>query len=115
MGMEIDNDFTLYGFERKHLGSGGVAFYRYEAPKSKKLEPSVREENYYSTYEYSVYRVQVPKPQARVLTGSVLIFRNSKNRYKFCMENGKEVTFGDATTLKEIREQVDTFFKEKKR
>ncbi len=113
--MEIDRDFTLYGFERKYLGEGGVAFYRYGTPKNKNLECSVREENYYSGYEYSVFRVQIPKPQARILTGSVLIIRNSKNRYKFCMENDKQVTFGDAITLKEIREQVDAFFKEKKR
>lgn len=113
MGMEIDSNFSLYGFERKRLESG-VAFYRYETPKNKKLEPSVREESYYSGYEYSVFRVSIPKPQARVLTGAVIILRNSKNRYKFSMENGKEVTFGDATTLKEIRDQAEAFFKEGK-
>ena len=113
--MEIDSNFSLYGFEQKNYGLGGMAFFRYELPKDeKKREPTIRDDNYYGGYGDSLnYRISIPKAPQKILTGTVLITRQSKNRYSLAMQSAKRVQIVPlATSLTKIRELVTEFFKE---
>lgn len=111
--MEIDSNFSLYGFDKKNYGLGGMAFFRYELPKNEKREPTIRDDNYYGGYsDYLNYRISIPKPPQKILTGTVLITRQSKNRYSLAMQNDKRVQIVPlATSLTKIRELVTEFFK----
>ena len=44
-----------------------------------------------------------------------MVVRNSKNRYNISMYDGKDVQFGFAASLTDIRKSVEEFFKEAKR
>lgn len=90
--MKIDRNFRLYGFERKDFGLGGCVFFRWEEPKTEQKEPTIRSDNYYAyRYDMSNYIISIPKPQAKKLTGTVMITRQSKNRYSLAMHSEKGV------------------------
>ena len=110
--MEIDRNFSLYGFEKKDFGPGGCAFFRWEEPKEEGRAPTIREESYGGYYGMKYYNIGIPKPPTKKLTGAVLITRQSKNRYSLSMQSEKGVQIIPlATSLSAIREQVNEFFK----
>ncbi len=114
--MIIDRDFSLYGFERKGYEQDGCVFLKWEHPKDEKFEPKIREDNYYGGYyDRTFYRIEIPKQKDKILSGVVMVVRNSKNRYNISMYDGKGVQFGFAASLTDIRKSVEEFFKEAKR
>jgi hypothetical protein len=112
--MEIDYNFSLYGFKRTNYGANGAAFHRWEQPKAEEeRKPEIKADRYYSDYNTQSFRIDIPKPQEKVLTGTVMITRQSKNRYSLAMQSGEGVKIiSPVTSLTAIRGYVNEFFKE---
>ena len=113
--MIVDRDFSLYGFDRQDCGEDGCVFFKWEMPKEKKEEPKIREEVYGGYYNRSDYRIEIPKPKDKILTGLVIITRSSRSRYVFIVQSGRRMRIEKAITLTEIKNYVEAFFKEAKK
>lgn len=106
--MEVNYNFYLSGFERKNLGLGGMAFYRYERADASAEQP--RSSLYYDRGASAEYRVIVPKPAEKRVTGAVLIFRHSKNRYSVTIATERLVFPFQAESLTQIEQKVKELF-----
>ena len=98
--MEVNDNFRLSGFERKNFGLGGMAFYKYEETKKSEENPTI------SHYYGEEYRVRLPKPAEKRVTGAVLIFRHSKNRYSVTIATEKLIYPFQAESLTQIEQKV---------
>ena len=108
--MEVNNNFWLSGFEKRNLGLGGMAFYRYERADASAEQPKIS--LYYDRGRETEYRVIVPKPAEKRVTGAVLIFRHSKNRYSVTIATEKLVFPFQAESLTQIEQKVKELFAE---
>lgn len=111
--MEVNSNFYLSGFERKNFGLGGMAFYRYETTQASDITPTIR--SWYSHGNSMEYRLDIPKPAEKRVTGAVLIFRHSKNRYSATIATEKLVFPFQAESLAQIEQKVKELFAEEKR
>jgi len=107
--VEVNNNFWLSGFEKRNLGLGGMVFYRYERADASSAEQP-RISLYYDRGASAEYRVIVPKPAEKRVTGAVLIFRHSKNRYSVTIATEKLVFPFQAESLTQIEQKVKELF-----
>lgn len=97
-------------FEKKFYDDA-VVMQRWETLKDEDLEPNCYETPmYYGGGKYVSYVVNVPKPPRSVCTGTILLMRMSKNRYRAAMDNGKAVEIQTFTTIKELEGYCEIFF-----
>lgn len=116
--MTIDkNDFeVLYGrgifsyFEKK-LYNDAVVMQRFITPTENDLEPNVHESMlYYPNERYTSYIVNVPKAQQPICTGTIIVLRMSKNRYRVALDNGRVATIKTFFSIKELVRFSEEFF-----
>ena len=117
--MNIDkNDFfsragcgILASFSKKFY-KDAVVMQRWEITEDPKLKPECKESPmYYGGSRYVSFIVNVPKPPRAECTGTVIVMRMSKNRYRAAMDNGKAVMIETFATLKELELYCETFFR----
>lgn len=111
--MEVNPNFYLSGFDRKNFGLGGMAFYKYETTQASAENPTIN--RYYEYGNRVEYRVAIPKPAEKRVTGAVLIFRHSKNRYSATIVTESLVFPFQAESLTQIEQKVKELFAERKR
>lgn len=90
-----------------------MVFYRYEKTEASEDQPKIS--LYYNRGSNTEYRVIVPNPAEKRVTGAVLIFRHSKNRYSVTIATEKLVFPFQAESLTQIEQKVKELFAEGKR
>ena len=103
--MEIAARLSLYGFERKDLGEQGAVFLRYETPQDEEEAEICRQRTW--DREMVQYVVTVPRPQARQVSGVVIVERTSKSRYTVSAWAGGKIGNFSATSIDEIQNRVN--------
>ena len=109
--MKINNEFSLFGFDRENRGEDGAVFLRYEEPKDdeRKVEIS-KSPMYYGGFDTENYVLSVPKPKAKRLVACVVVARTSKNKYFITMFDKKAIITFRATSWDDIQESCKQFF-----
>ncbi len=117
--MKIDrNDFTARFYYGSTFSKFKLKFYddavvmqRWEDPADPDLKPECAETPMrYGGDRYVSFILNIPKPKAPVCTGTIIIMRISKNRYRAALDNGKTVAIETFTTVKELNLYCENFF-----
>lgn len=108
--MEVNYNFWLPGFEKRNLGFGGMVFYRYEKTEASEENPKFT--RHYDFGNRTEYHITIPKPAEKRVTGAVLIFRHSKNRYSVTIATERLVFPFQAESLTQIEQKVKELFAE---
>ena len=117
--MRIDDDLkariyygcrTLSKFKATSYDDA-IVLQRFETPTDPSLSPKCEESPMrYMGDKFVSFILSVPKPVTPVCTGTVIIQRFSKNRYKAAFENGKSVFIETFSTIKAILTFAEDFF-----
>ena len=106
------NGCWIFASFSKKFYKDAVVMQRWEIPKEPNLKPECSESPmYYGGSRYVSFIVNIPKPPRAECTGTVIVMRTSKNRYKAAMDNGKAVTIQSFTTLKQLELYCEKFFR----
>lgn len=116
--MKIDkNDFCgrfwsgIFSRFERIFYDDAVIMRRRETPKDEKLKADCYETPmYHEGNAFVSYVVNVPKPPQPVCTGTVILLRMSKNRYRAALDNGKSAVIETFSTLKELELYCEKFF-----
>ena len=109
--MKINNEFSLFGFDRENRGEDGAVFPRYREPKEDKRKAEItKSPMYYGGFDTENYTLSVPKPKAKELVACVVVARTSKNKYFITMFDKMAITTFRATSWDDIERSVKYFF-----
>lgn len=96
---------------RRELMNGGAVFSRWEEPRGADRKAEIEQiPMYFRGEDTACYQIYVPKPKAKICTGSILIVRESKNRYRIAAQNGNSVVFKTLQSVSAIRAFCGSFF-----
>ena len=104
------NNGVLSKFEPQYY-EDAVILRRWETPVERNLKPECTETPMrYRGGEYISFTLNIPKPLRPVNTGTIIIIRTSKNRYRAAFDNGKNAMIETFEAIKEIELFAEKFF-----
>lgn len=100
--MNIHPTYALAGFTRYELANGALFLRQSPSPKWSPvfLGDDAGAENYFCS---------IPKITPRN-TQCVLVQRESKNCYRYALQDGKQILFGSATSLQALTKRLTEIF-----
>ncbi len=88
-----------------------VILRRWEYPVDRNLKTEYKEApTLYRGEEFISFTLNIPRPARPVNTGTIIIIRTSKNRYRAAFDNGKNAIIETFGAIKEIELFAEKFF-----
>ncbi len=97
-------------FSKKYYNDAIVMQRWVEAKVTERKADCYETPMYHAGEGYISYILNIPKPLPLVCTGTIILRRMSKNRYRAAMDNGTAVRIETFATLKELELYCEKFF-----